>query len=163
MEIEFGWKLVLVMAKQSIWYLSQPAADTHKLILNSKKPGVKRQWLLRALPAGRSQLTLLLYMCLLPLLIPIGWSNLLFLSLFANHPMAAATQSIAATSTGDCAQRQLLTARGATSPTDSGTLVPLSGRSTHPTAHWALRSITFTSRSLLVQMRSWHGKNTQDS
>lgn len=109
--------------------------------------------------AGRSQLTLLFYMCFLPLLVPIGWSDLCFHSLFANHPLAAASQSIASTRTGDHAQSQLLAARGAISPTTSDTLMSLRGRSTgSPVAHWALRSITFTSRSLLVQMRSWHGK-----
>lgn len=33
----------------------------------------------------------------------------------------------------------------------------------NPIAHWGLRSITFTSRNLLVQLRSWPWKNTQET
>lgn len=75
---------------------------------------------------------------------------------FCKPPVGSSHQSIASSSTGDGAQSQLLTARTAISPTTSDTLVLLSGRSTQP--HSPLRSITFTRRSLLVQMRSWHGK-----
>lgn len=62
------------------------------------------------------------------------------------------------------AQSLLLTARGSISPATCDTPKFLGARSTgNPIAHWGLRSITFTSRSLLVQLRGRPWKNTLES
>lgn len=135
--------------------------------------------------AGHSWL--LFYTCSLPPLIPTGWSDLFSHSLSVNHPLAAAKVSqllppelaarITVIQSKDgkkwqreraCgwgrAQSQLLAARGLISPVTCDTLMLLGATNLgSPVAHWGLRSIAFTSRSFLVQLRGRPWKNTQDS
>lgn len=128
--------------------------------------------------AGRSHLTLLFYMCSLPPLIQMERSDLFSHSLFVNHPLAAAKVN------------QLLPPELAVQKTviqskdskkwqrERAELAARGQRFDQPHNLWhlsvtqcqqcrepcsLLRSITFMSRSVLVQLKGRPWKNTQDS
>lgn len=94
------WSLVLGGNQFWLWPLnpvntwsSQLPTWTSPHQILKKQEGIKEEMICggsATTSAGRSQLTLLFYMCLLLPLIPAGWSDLFSHSVFVSHPLAAA-------------------------------------------------------------------------
>lgn len=165
----------------------QLAAGTNIPILNFKKAGRKPQVKISrgstAHPLGRSQLTLLLYRCSMPLLIQMGQRDLFSQPPFVNHPLAAAKVSqllppeLAAQAALIQSKDSKKWARERVSGWEACMEPAAHSCGFHqPCSLWhhsvtqearqplsPLRSITLMSRSILIQLRCRPWKNTLES